>query len=381
MTSTGTIEVEGNVGETTTLDVNSAAGLGTAGAITGGVYLFGSASGPAILEFASASITSIGTAGTAGYLELDGPDAFVADAGSLASNSALTQLATVTAGSTLYLANGSSVTTNVALANSGRIYLDYDGLGGSSLTVVGALTNSNTIELGYEFGGSTQTKNDTLTATSLTNTGDIYLLGGGGNDDTVGGVITTSTGFTNSADVLVYNGKEVINSTVTGTGDFFFESFGNAATLQFDDSVGSGQELFYGGANPAAETLTLADPSGFAATIDNFGGSTATHTNVTTGLDFINLQGFVATSETVTAGDALQLTNAASSTVTLQLIGEHVHPGELRVQHDDVAGQHDHHERRLTSSRRASPPQGGEATTHLLRRCAYSRAVTDRNAR
>ncbi len=120
LTSTGTIEIEGNVGETTTLDANSAAGLGTAGAITGGVYLFGSASAPAILEFASASITSIGTAGTAGYLELDGPDAFVADAGSLTSNSALTQLATVTAGSTLYLANGSSVTTNVALANSGR---------------------------------------------------------------------------------------------------------------------------------------------------------------------------------------------------------------------------------------------------------------------
>ena len=150
-TTLGTIDLYGASAVKATLDVSSAAGLGAANTLYGNVNL----SGDALLEFASGQITTIASRSE---LSLAGPSAFVADAGSLSSNSALTGLKTITGG--LYLYNGASETTSGALTNTGTISLDqYTDDGGASLIVGGAaLTNDGTISVGPT--------NDTLTAAS-----------------------------------------------------------------------------------------------------------------------------------------------------------------------------------------------------------------------
>ena len=67
----------------------------------------------ALLEFKSGQITTIN-----GELYLDGAKSFVADAGKLTSNSALTGLTTV-AGN-FFLQNGATVTTTGALSVTGN---------------------------------------------------------------------------------------------------------------------------------------------------------------------------------------------------------------------------------------------------------------------
>ena len=96
----------------------------------------------ALLEFASGQIGTID-----GGIGLSGVNARIADAGTLATNSALVGLNTVDG--SLVLSAGASVTTSgdLALTGNGVIWLDApftNGGGGSTLTVGGTLTNSST---------------------------------------------------------------------------------------------------------------------------------------------------------------------------------------------------------------------------------------------
>ena len=152
---------------------NGAAGFGTVGVETGAVGLFSDA----LLEFASGQIGTID-----GVVTLDGSSARIADAGTLATNSALTGLITV-AGS-LYLENGNSVgvASNLAITGSGRVDLDsffLSGSGGSTLTVGGTLTNNSTDGNAIDIGYANISTGDTVTAKALSNTGDISISGNG----------------------------------------------------------------------------------------------------------------------------------------------------------------------------------------------------------
>ncbi len=173
LANTGTINLAGNTGAVgrALLNDTGAAGLGTAGLVTGTVNL----SGLATLEFASGQITKIASGAS---LTLNGGQAFVADAAALTSNSALAGLAS-NAGS-FTLQNGAAVATTVALSNTASISLDYSSYsygptysGGSSLTVGGVLTNGGTLGV----GNSAMTANDTVKVAGLANTGTINLIG------------------------------------------------------------------------------------------------------------------------------------------------------------------------------------------------------------
>jgi hypothetical protein len=133
-TATGYIGVFGSGANQALLDVAGSAGFGTAGVLSGSVQLdYDSA-----IEFASGEITSL-AAGA--YLGLYGKDAFLEDSMAPGSNSALTGLASISAGATFALGDRASVTTG-ALVNDGEV-----SNGGSSLTVAGALDNTGGINL------------------------------------------------------------------------------------------------------------------------------------------------------------------------------------------------------------------------------------------
>jgi hypothetical protein len=121
--SSSEINIEGSATVQATLNVaNAAAGFGTAGVETGTVFL----ENDALLEFKSGQITTVN-----GELWLDGAKSFVADAGTLGSNSALTGLTTISGD--FFLENGATVapTSNVSVSGNGLIELDGPNVGGA----------------------------------------------------------------------------------------------------------------------------------------------------------------------------------------------------------------------------------------------------------
>ena len=175
LSNTGTINIEGSATVQATLNVaNAAAGFGTAGVETGGVFL----ENDALLEFKSGQIKTVD-----GTLWLDGANSRIADAGSLTTNSALTGLTSVSGD--FFLENGATVapTGNVSITGNGAIELDGNnvgGGGGSSLTIGGNLSNSSTNGNGISIGTPGITSADTLTVNGkggLSNTGTINIEG------------------------------------------------------------------------------------------------------------------------------------------------------------------------------------------------------------
>ena len=154
------IQIAGNGTIQSTLDITTgAAGFGTLGVETGSVAL----TSDALLEFASGQIGTID-----GVVGLSGANARIADAGTLATNSALTGLNTV-AGE-FALSAGASVTTTggLSITGNGVVWLDApfnNGGGGSSLTVGGTLTNSSTNSNALYIGNTNIGAGDTVTAT------------------------------------------------------------------------------------------------------------------------------------------------------------------------------------------------------------------------
>lgn len=142
------LDVTGNTTPGTTkqatLNITSAAGFGTAGALIGTVKLIGDA----LIEFASGQIATI----AAGQeLLLDGAQARIAVAGNLTTNSALTGLANNFG--VLSLEDGAVISTGGSLDNDGGFFhslisIDDSGDGGSHLTVGGTLKNTGTLSIG-----------------------------------------------------------------------------------------------------------------------------------------------------------------------------------------------------------------------------------------
>jgi hypothetical protein len=191
--NTGSITLTGSSANQALLDVGGGAGFGTAEALTGQVQL----AGDSAIEFVSGEITSLAANA---QLHLYGSDAFIEDSKALGSNSALTGLASIGAGAVLGLHDGAAVSTTGALVNDGTVRLDIgDGDGGSSLTLAGALTNSGNLRI----GNTALSASDEVTASSLNNTGSIYLTGSSA-DQALLDVTTGSAGF-GSAEVLSGN--------------------------------------------------------------------------------------------------------------------------------------------------------------------------------
>jgi|GEM_PF-1470667 fibronectin-binding autotransporter adhesin len=224
LTNSGTLDI-GNTSQTKTTLV-SAASLSD----TGSIDLFGGASAGAVLdiagpapatvnanqtfyidnalfEFANGGLTGIASSG---QLALIGGKARVALASAPASNSALTGLAS-NAG-TLVLASGAALTTNVALTNTGSIFVDsyyYATTGGSNFAVGGTLTNKGDVYIGYYGSNSAAT---TVSAAAVANSGFLDL----------------------------YSGNAAASLSVTG-------AFGNSGTVEVDYGGNGGSTLKIGG--------------------------------------------------------------------------------------------------------------------------------------
>jgi hypothetical protein len=244
LANSGRIELYGYGSSTAqaTLDVASAAGFGTAGVLTGSVFL----SGDALIEFGGGQITTIAAKST---LDLLGSHALVADASDTSSNSALKGLKTVAGELDL---EGATVTTSGALTNSGVIYdSDYPSGDGSLLNIKGTLTNSGTIEIFEQYGGG----GSTLEAAKVVNDGTIYLE--------AHATLRCGGPITNDGLVSLFDDTDTISGAVSGTGDFSLRS----STLEFVNGVAGGETVnFAYGVNH----LYLDSPSSFAGTIDAF---------------------------------------------------------------------------------------------------------------
>ena len=161
----GTITLNGQTGGTPytgKLIVASAAGMGTTGHITSNITV----QNQSLLQFASGQITTIDYPAT---VLIDGPHAFIADSGSITSNSALTGLTSVKGFFTLD--DGASLTTSAGVAigdvntfHFTAMNVDNSGNGGSALTIGGTLTfNSGS---GMTIGNDGITSNTALNASS-----------------------------------------------------------------------------------------------------------------------------------------------------------------------------------------------------------------------
>ena len=256
-TTYGTIDVYGNdspsaiVPVPAALDISGAAGFGVAGTVEGNVNVAYDGQ----IVFNSGQITTIAANSE---LSLTDKDAVVADKSNTASNSALKGLTTIDG--SLYLYNGAKVTTTGALTNSGTISLDqYTNDGGSSLTIGGALSNDGTIQIGPS--NDTLSAADTVKAASLINNGTIDAYGAGA----IRANLSITGAVTNDGSVNLSDDYAKIAGAVSGTGNF---GLSNGSTLDFGNSVSSGETVTYGGG--AADLLDLDAGSSFHGTIESF---------------------------------------------------------------------------------------------------------------
>ena len=213
LVNTGVIQIVGAGTIQSTLDITTGpAGFGTVGVETGTVVL----TNDALLEFASGQIGTIN-----GGIALNGVNARIADAGTLATNSALTGLNTVTG--SLELSAGATVTTTGGLSDTGNavVWLDApfnNGGGGSSLTVGGTLTVSSTNNNGLYIGNGNIGAGDTVTATGLVNSGVIQIVGAG----TIVAALNINGSATNSDSVNI----DASGIVQMGAGDIYTQAVG-----------------------------------------------------------------------------------------------------------------------------------------------------------
>ncbi|MEA2769789.1 MAG: serralysin [Acetobacteraceae bacterium] len=249
--------IQGSGTVQSTLNITSGpAGFGTIGVETGSVYLLNDA----LLEFASGQIGTI-----AGAVGLNGANARIADAGTLASNSALTGLNTIAGQFVLY--NGASVSTTGGLSLTGNAVVEIDGPnfgggGGSRLTIGGTLTNSSTNGNALDIGNTGIVNGDTVTVTDTTLSGGAVTITAGpsGNE-----TISAAT------DTAASTGKSVTYFAKAGA-DSFTGGFENdtiyAGTGLGTYTAGSGSDSFVfmthnlpnqtlANFNPAADNVLL----------------------------------------------------------------------------------------------------------------------------
>ena len=350
--NTGSIDLVGTATTPTTLDIaGSAASFGPAGVLTGSVAL----SGNALLEFGSGSITGIAANSS---LTVDGPGAFVADAGSLTSNSALTGLASnagalslsntslVTDPGTAFTNAGGSIALDAATLDTGGDASAFgpSGVAAGTLTGTVDLTNGSLLEFaGGEITGiaaksslslegtsfiadaSDTASNSALTAlasnagtlslsdgetvvtAALANTGTIDLTGGAEADATL-----DVTGATSSFGAATANGGVDLTGSVNLNGNALLE-FGSGqitgiaadGALSIDGTAAFVADAPAGGGAPTGDSaLSLASNSGTLSLAD--GASLATPGALTnTGTIDLNPFGsFAPTAASLTIGSA-----------------------------------------------------------------------------
>ena len=215
--NTGTISLTGNISAGNTqqaiLDIAGAAPSAWSGTL--------SLNGQALLEFGSGEIASIAPGAE---IHLASPDAYIADAGAAANNSALTGLTSnagdfelgdgaavnlsgsFTNSGYAELGDGAALSLSGDFNNTGTLYIDPQdysfnplGAGGSSLAIAGTLTNSSTLYV----GNSQLTSDSTVSANALDNTGRIELTG------------NSSAGNTQQAVLDITNAPSVCNRSLT----------------------------------------------------------------------------------------------------------------------------------------------------------------------
>ncbi len=173
-------------------------------------------SGSSVIEFQNGTIGSIASGAS---IAINGGNAFVANSGAPASNSALTGLTTNSG--TLSLTSGAVVDVSGSLTNSGSLFVDYVTSGGSTLSIGGALTNASAVYVGGRATLDVQG--------GFLNTGVVYFSYsfGGGSTLSVGGTLT------NSGSIYIGNSSETLANTVTAA------ALANTGTIQLDGGSGT----------------------------------------------------------------------------------------------------------------------------------------------
>ena len=264
-----TIGLYGSSAAKAIFDVDSAAGFGDAGALSGSVSL----SSDALIEFANGQISTIAFASG---LALTGAHAFVADAYHTGSNSALTGLKTIDGG--LELDDGASVKTTGAMSVVGAITLhsssltvggplviggqmeiDVPGSGGSSLMVDGTLTNDGFIEIGPVSGALAASSK--LKAADVVNDGLLDVLGDQAAHVHV--ALRSEGPLTNDGSINFSNDNDKLASAISGSGDM---SSADRSRLELAAGVSSGETVTFAG----GDQLILDQASSYDGTIDDF---------------------------------------------------------------------------------------------------------------
>jgi hypothetical protein len=327
----GSIYLTGSSANQALLDVSGSAGFGTAEVLSGYVRLVGDSA----IEFASGPITSLANRA---HLGLNGTDAFIEDSKALGSNSALTGLASISAGATLTLHDGPAVSTTGALANDGNVYLDdLRGNGGSSLTLAGALTNSGSLFI----GNAKLSAPDTVTAASVDNTAFIHLTGSGANQallDVAGSAGFGTTGVLSGAVQLAGDSAiEFASAQITSlAASAHLVLDGNDAFIEDSTAPGSNSALIGLASIGSRASFALDNGASVSTTgaLDNHGGSLfvgSDESNLTVG-------GALTNSGNLTMGHTSQvsttaLTNTGSIDVGIGGVRKNKGPNLL-----DVAG-------------------------------------------
>ncbi len=176
LNNTGAIYLTGNAALGNTKQAILKVGSAAPATWTGSITL----SGQSLLQYTTGSINTIASGAK---IEIASADGYIADAGAITTDSALTGL-TTNAGD-FELQYGPMVSLAAGLANTGSIELDTannyadTATGGSLLTIAGALNNTGYVTIGSSFlGGAQLSSGSTLMAAALTNTGTISLTGG-----------------------------------------------------------------------------------------------------------------------------------------------------------------------------------------------------------
>jgi hypothetical protein len=223
--ASGQIVLQGTSPYQALLHITSAADLGAAAGQLDGIVTL---QGDSAIEFASGALTTIESGGE---FNLYGDQAFVEDAKSLGSDSALA--ITTDDGDWDLYDGAAAATTSLSVGSGGS--LDVNGVAAAStLTLSGALVNDEYVQL---YGDGTAGTNGTLSVAGST---------------------------TNDGTFNVTNDSETLAGAVLGTGTFNLYS---GSTLQLDSSVSTGQTLAFSG----ADTLGLSLANEFSATLTGFG--------------------------------------------------------------------------------------------------------------
>lgn len=227
--SGGRIVLQGNSPYQALLHITGAADLGTAAGQLDGIVTL---QGDSAIEFASGALTTIESGGE---FNLYGNQAFVEDAASLGSDSAL-KITTDDGDWSLY-EGAVAATTNLTVGSTGLLSISSNGTGGdSTLTLSGALVNDT----------------------------DVDLTGNGTADAT----LSVAGSTTNDGTFDVTDDSETLAGAVLGTGTF---NLGSGSTMQLDSSVSAGQTVGFSG----ADTLGLSRADEFGGTLTGFGAGDA----------------------------------------------------------------------------------------------------------